>query len=270
MNVQQPDLGQEVIDRLSRDYGSLGRAVAEYRKIANGLPDLTDKPSHDAYVDLIAKIRSSYKHIESVRVQEKDPYLRQERAVDGFFSPVLIALEKLGKSLSSSVTDYLKKIEAEERRVREAAAAAARVEAERLRREQEEAERRARETARKAAEAQALEDRLARRAVEAAAAQAAAAQRAAADAEAHAMAARAAAEVHPADLARTRSDVGTLSTLQTVWTFEVEDYDIIPLDQLRAYIPREIIDKALRQAVKIGVRKLPGVRFFETSKAMIR
>jgi hypothetical protein len=179
--------------------------------------------------------------------------------VDGFFTPVLTALEKLQKALTADVKAYLDHVADMERRAREKAAAEARAEEERLRRE-------AAEAARKAAEAD-RRDRAAALAAQAAADQAA---RDAAQAQARTAEAEVHARATPANLARTRSDVGTLSTLQSVWTHEVEDYDVIPLDQLRAYIPRETIDRAIRQAVKMGVRKLPGVRIFETSKAMIR
>ena len=79
-----------------------------------------------------------------------------------------------------------------------------------------------------------------------------------------------AAEAKPADMARTRGDLGSVSTLRTVWDFEVADYAAIPLDLIRPYLARADIDKAIRGAVRSGLRELKGVRIFENSTAVVR
>jgi len=60
-----------------------------------------------------------------------------------------------------------------------------------------------------------------------------------------------------------RSEMGAVSA-KKVWDFEIEDADKIP----RAFmIPNE---KAIRAAVKAGVRSLPGVRIFQREGLSVR
>ena len=73
-----------------------------------------------------------------------------------------------------------------------------------------------------------------------------------------------------ADLSRQRTASGALATAKTEWVFEITDYDAIPLDKLRSYIKRDAIEAAIRMAIKMGNRELPGVRIFEDVKALIR
>ena len=48
-------------------------------------------------------------------------------------------------------------------------------------------------------------------------------------------------------------------TVKKSWDFEVENINLIPLE----YIKREIKGTAVREAIKNGVREIPGVRIFE-------
>lgn len=73
-----------------------------------------------------------------------------------------------------------------------------------------------------------------------------------------------------ADLARTRSDLGTVGTLAQSVKFRIDDASKIPLERLRGYITHEqlevIVGKYVREhgrdAVKLGVQLLPGVTVY--------
>lgn len=254
----QPDVAKEILDRLDVDYANLPALVIEYEDAAKNLPQkVDDKTSHDTCADLVAKMRGSFKHIEATRVTEKEPFLKSERAIDGFFDPLKQRLEALAKILTRRVQVYLDQKANEERQAREAEARKAREEAEWLRREQADRERLAEESRRRDHREQHL------KVADEAAGQAA-------TAEAQADEADRAAEAKPADLARTRSDKGTLSTLKAEWTHATEDLDLVPLETLRPYIPVDVIEKAIKSYVRMGGRQLPGVRIYETNKAVIR
>lgn len=253
-----PDPGPAIIARLADEYPHIPQAIADYETAIGALPDqVQSKADHDAYVDLISKIKATGKSVEASRVAEKDPFLRSERAVDGFFQPLNTTLSGLITALSRKVKVYLDDIEEQKRR---------------------EARRLAEEERRKAAELRAAEEERRRRAEEAAREATKAKHNAVADVlgeeadrqSAIAAAAEKKAEVKPAELARTRSDQGTLSTLRSHWTFEVEDWDGIDLNVLRPYLKRDAVEAAIRSAVKIGLRDLSGVRIFQDTGLSVR
>jgi len=247
-----------ILAQLQVDFANTVANVAELENAAAGLPEkIASKEDHDAIADMIKTIRDAGKGIDGSREAEKSPYLLGGAAVDGFFKPLVQRLTVASDILYGRLQTYLREKAAEERRQREEAAAKAAAEAARKRREED--------AAREAAEAARRADYRARH--EARAAQAA---QDADNAEGRARAAELDALVKPAELARTRSDQGALSTLKSEWTFTVDDYDAIPLDKLRPYITRENIEKAIRQFVKNGNRELAGVNIFQTEKATVR
>jgi hypothetical protein len=69
---------------------------------------------------------------------------------------------------------------------------------------------------------------------------------------------------------RVRGDFGSIATLQHRWTFEVTDYAKVNYILLGAYLDRAAIDKAIRAAIKNGVREVAGVRIFKEEKAVVR
>ncbi len=254
-----PDPAPAIIGRLTQDYRHFASNVSEHQDAAAEIPaELDTQEDHDKAADLVATMRGTFKAIEAARVSEKDPFLKSERAVDGYFNPLTERLTSTAKDLAARVKLWLDaKADAERRRRQEEAAAAQR-EAERLRAEQHK-----REEA--AAEATRRDRKLAHEA------KAATAGFAADNAEAAANAKQAEADVKPAALARTRTeDRGTLSTLKSEWQNTIEDYEAIPLDKLRPYIKREIVEAAIKRFVAMGGRELAGVHIFEGTKAVIR
>ena len=64
-------------------------------------------------------------------------------------------------------------------------------------------------------------------------------------------------EVAPSTPAATvRSSIGT-ATVRKVWTFELTDQQLVP----RAYL--SVNEPAIREAVRAGVREIPGVRIYQ-------
>ena len=190
--------------------------------------------------------------------------------------------------------------EREERHARELAAAEARARDEESKRRrsdenrakaQQEAERLRREAAerieRERAEAEARAKRdaeEAERRAEAAREEARQAEAAAADerrraeeAEAARIKAEREALAKPADMSRTRSDVGSVSTLRRTWEYAIVDRDALDLNQLRTYFAAEAIDKAIRAAIRNGIRPdaegnqpLAGIRIYSSNEATVR
>jgi hypothetical protein len=69
---------------------------------------------------------------------------------------------------------------------------------------------------------------------------------------------------------RVRGDFGSIATLQHRWEFEVPDYTKVDYRILGAYLGREEIDKAIRAAIRAGVREIGGVKIVKTEKAVTR
>lgn len=260
----RPDYAKTIAAQFPIDFGYLARAVEALESEAAGLPTtITDRDDHDRIVDKIAAIRTEIIRIEKTRVGEKDPYLRAERAVDGFFTPLLDRLEALSNpkkgSLNAIVTAYLRKLEEDRKREEQRRANEARAEAERLRRIEE-------DKARALAEAKRAETKEKRDA------ELREAARLTEEANNRATVLESAAAAPPPVSTKMRTDRGSLSSLKKEWTFDVEDYAAIDLNLIRPYLSPETIDKALKEFAKRNHDRIavPGVRFFETDSSQIR
>lgn len=200
------------------------------------LPAIEDDATAGKAADFVKLIGANVKKAEDQRKAAKEPLLAAGKELDGAYKAVTDPLAALKARVEAKVGAYLRDKEAKARAVREAAERAAR----------EEAERRAAamQTEQDLAQAEAAEET--------------------------AQAAAQAAAVKPAELARTRSEYGAVGTLRTEWTFEVTDAKALDLEALRSYLPADAIEKAMRAAIRAGVREIKGARIFETSKAVIR
>lgn len=249
-----------VAERLAEDYSALIDAVDALALRANKAPKgIEDDDAMAPVSSLVKEISATSKRVEKLRVDEKEPYLKAGREVDGFFKTLTDRLDRMHRNLNARITDYLREKAMAERRARE--------EEERRRREEE---RRAAEEAERAMrEAQAAEAAARMVDAERALAEAVQADQRAKDARVDAMLAEQAAAAKPADLARTRT-ADTLSTLRREWVFEIEDLSAVPLEALRPYIARDAIEKAVRGFVRVGGRQLAGVRIYENETAVVR
>lgn len=89
-----------------------------------------------------------------------------------------------------------------------------------------------------------------------------------ADAEAEEAAGRS--RVKAADLARTRSDYGSVSTIQEVWAFKDLNREKLDLKMLRNFIPIDALEQAVRAAIKAGIHNIKGVTIYQTTAGQVR
>lgn len=233
-------------ERLTEQYADMLKRADELIAAAARVPACDSDEIAGKIGDFTKQVTAHVKLIEGTRVQEKEPYLASGRTVDGFFGTLKDRLDKSLKPVRDKLSAYLRAKE------------------EQARREAQEAARRQREEA----------DRLAREALEAEAArnvtsstlmdQAAAVETQAAQAEAKIEAAK------PADFARTRGDLGSVSTLVRRWTWRDLDRATLDLEALRYHLPADALEKAVRSAIKAGTRELRGVFIFEEETASVR
>lgn len=234
-------------DLLTDSHSALIHRVTQLNAAFSRAPETVgDDDTQGKMGDYIKALTSCTKALEAARVAEKEPFLSASREVDGFFKQFTDGLGKIKATIERRVTVYLTAKAAEERRRREAV------------------EREAREAANKAlAEAQAAEAANRKAEADVALDRATAAEAVAAKAEQ-------AVYAKPAEMARTRGEMGSLSTLRTTWEAEIIDTAKIPLETIRAFIPRDAIEKGVKGFVRAGGRELSGVRIFEQSTAVVR
>lgn len=297
---------------LEADNTDLTERTAELLAGFDRAPEVIDSEEMAGKMsDFIAQIGKCVKNAEAKRVDVKAGPLTAGRLIDGFFQKsILDKLAPAKTKLLARLTAWEQKKAAEERRKREEverAARAAAAEAERVAREEaervaavERAEREKAEKERLAAEAaqrerekamknekdmaKAIElaeenkrleternERLAREqserdaqakiAADEAATKRALADKAAADAVAKA-----------STMHTTRGDMGSSSSLRTVWVARIENFDDMDLNKIRDFIATDAIQKALNAYVKLHKDKKPlaGVQFAEETAAVVR
>jgi len=216
-----------------------------------------DDDTANKVADAIKACAAFGKNANAARVAAKEPHLAAGRAVDGWFAALADPVEKLKARLSALLTDYQKRVAAAERARREAEAAE-------LRRQQQEAERQAREAraaARKAEAGKAAAEQQARDA------------KAAADkAKAEAEKAHAAATEKPAEMSRSRSDLGTTASLRRVWRHKVDNVELVP----RSFLT--VDHAAIAAFIKASTDKvthecratIPGVTIYPDDQSVVR
>lgn len=234
---------------LAENYSGLTQEVEAIADKANGAPKkVTSEDDLTKVGDIVKDVRQLAKRIDQARVAQKEPYLQGGRDVDAFFKVLTERLDRIATALQDRATVYQREKAAEERRKREE-------EARRLREEEE----RQREIARKAEEANRNKT-------------AAKHEDKAEEIATRAAEVEAAAQASAADLTRVRSMSGTVATARTEWSFEITDFNEIPLEILRPYLARADVEKAIRTFVRVNKNSLvlPGVRIFEDVKASFR
>lgn len=237
-------------DRLAEDSAALLARRDELLDGATRVPaTIGDDETAGKVADFIKLTTACMKNAEATRVARKEPFLESGRIVDAFYKAVTDPLDKMKRGIEGRLTVWQRAKAEEERRVRA------------------EAERVAREAAEAAAEAARLAERAAndeaqlQRAIEAA--------ERAKQAQADAVVAERAATVKPAELSRTRGEVGAVASLRTFWDFTDLDRDTLDLEALRQHVPADALEKAVRSYVKAGGRQLRGVRIFENTATRV-
>jgi len=123
-------------DRLAEDYSQLVAEVEALAQRANAAPEVVNDDAEQGVIGNLAKdVTKTAKNIEARRVDEKEPFLKAGREVDGFFQPLKVRLDRIASAMEIRGRDYLNRKAAAERRVREEEERKRR-EAERLAREE--------------------------------------------------------------------------------------------------------------------------------------
>lgn len=251
-----PDFARQEVDRLEQDYALVAKTADDLIAEAEPLPaEIPDDDGKGVVVDLIKRMRDTAARAEALRVTEKEPHFRRGQGVDQFFFRIIDRLarrdrknrEGVADTLQSRLTRYdTRKLEEERARLR----------------------RIAEEEARKAREAKAEEDRKTREAEEkrlaaerarkpetkeVKAAEAEQAEIAASDAAVETQIADRAAEeayvgtlAKPADLMRTRTQGGTLSTVARENYAEIVDASKLDVAKLWPFVSLDAKEKALK------------------------
>lgn len=261
-------------DRLSEDYGELGRATSGLLESARSLGETVENERElEGFSNVIVAMRDAGARAEAARIAEKEPYLRGGQAVDGFFSSIKERLAKAQSVLQRRVDAYQqRKRDAERERLRlvreeqERIARETREREERARREAEEA-RLAAERARKP-ETIAVKSATAQAAEQEAAAAAAAASTAASEAEA----ARIDTLRPSADLVRERFEGGRVVTGQDVGYAEIVDADKLDAVALWPFVHIKAKQVALNAWAKANGhnKQMPGAEIGFRFKAPVR
>lgn len=223
---------------------------------------ITDEDSQSRAVEMAGQVKRLGKAIEAARVQfvaAPNDYVKQ---VNGLGKGILAKLENIERGLKAKMNEYAFRVE-QERRKAEAAARQAAIEAQR---KIDEEARLAREAAEKeAAEARARAEEAAKAGDSDAArlAEIAKAEEAKAQVVAEMPVVQVEAPVIPKASGPVRTAAGTASVRKR-WEFGITDPTAIPREYL------VVDEKKLREAIKAGVRSIPGVNIFETSDIAIR
>ncbi len=234
-------------ETMAERYGSVFAALNPLADLADEAPETITSADELAKVsDIVRAARKLFNEVEEIRTREKQTFLDGGKEVDGFFGMKKDAIKRVAAAMQRRADAY----QAEVDRL-------ARVDAARKAKEaQEEADRQ-----RAIAEAEAARNRP----------QAAAKhEERAAEAQRTAETAAATTQASAADVTRIRTESGTTSAT-TEWLFEIEDYSKVDLNAVRAYIPRERVELAIRGFIKVNrdTQALAGVRIFPKIKARI-
>jgi len=191
---------------------------------------ITDAASAEVAVELASRAKKAVKQIESARKSFVEKPKQYAKEVDGLAKFFATKLEAIASVVGEKHAQFQRKQEEERRRLEEEA----RKEAERLRKAAE-------EEARKAAEE--------------------------AKANGEEPPAPVQVEITAPAVPKTdnvvRSQAGTAHVRQD-WKFAIENVAAVPREYLM------VDERAIREAVKNGVREIPGVRVFQETKTVFR
>lgn len=246
----RPDPIAVLRDELEAESQTLLRRRDQLMDARERVPPIDSDDAVKQVSDYIRQISECIKTAEGARVGRKEPFLASGRAVDGFFKGITDPLDKLKSEVQRRLTTYQREKEARERREREERAAEAR-------RQADAAAAAAREAERQMQSERDLKEALVRQQE---------AERAAADATR----AEKEAVAKPADLVRTRGDMGAVATLRSEWTFADLSREEIDLERLRQHLSIDALERAVRSFIKAGGRELRGVRIYEDHKSVVR
>lgn len=244
-NSGEIDEATRIRENLAEKHAALAVRRDQLLEAEGRVPEIGDDDQAGKVGDLVRLITAAVQAAELARKTEKEPHMAAARTVDGFFGAISEPLAGLKTRVGRRLTAYLTAKAERERRAREEEASRLRAEAEKQ----------------AAAAAQ----------VEAAAPAAAAiVMEQAIATEVQAAQASRAAAAKPAELSRTRGEVGSVASLKSRWVGEVTDRAALDVSALAPYIPAAALQTALNGAIKAGVREIRGCRIFQEQTAAVR
>jgi hypothetical protein len=212
---------------------------------------ITDVETKKSMSDFEVQIAGAMKNGKGRRESDKAPVLEAGRMIDGFYNAgIRDPLQEAKAEINNRITAFDVEQEKAERKRREEEAAKERAAA-------EAAEKAAEEAAAKVEDDEGLNTAIA-------------AEEAATDALNAAAEATENADAAAADISRTRSQAGTVSSLRTTWKGELTDRDTLDLEALRSHIPEAALKSAINAFVKAGGRELSGARIYEHKQSVSR
>lgn len=237
---------EQIAANLKEKHPKLVARSAELGLVLERLPAAAeDLDTAERLSETVRQCTTFLKASEATRVEEKEPYLMGERAVDGFFKNLATGVQKTKERAERVRSAYDIAVEERERK--------------RLKEEADKAAQEARDAAAKAVTARGQEQ--------------------AAVAEERAEQAQQATKATSADLTRTRTGSGVTTSLKTEWRHEVTDAKKVPK---RYMVPS---DSLIRDAVKAATNKdassnslvdaegnslIPGVRIYKHRFSQVR
>lgn len=254
MGHNNPPSDLEVFrERLAEATAPIRKRVAELIAAFSRVPlDFSDPTNVQRCTDFVAQCKAALKAAEEKRKELKKPLDDQAKAVQDTFKTMVDQLEKPMKDLEAKLGDYAaqqrRAAELKAKQEREAAKAEAR-------KKQEEAEAQARAAQVAAAQAKTAEeaDRAAQQMAKAIETQQAA--------ETAQQTAEKAGRVEKTKLS---GEYGSTGYASKRWTFEVENLADVP----RHYMT--IDETAIREAIKSGIRDIPGLRIYQDEKFTVK
>jgi len=247
-----PPTDEELIrERLSMDYGSLIERQAELLEGVPNVPEVIETEEDcEKVADYLKQMKIAAKEADGFRADEKEPHNLAGKTIQAWF-------KDLGNPLTAYVTKFTFRIKtyhdkklAVERIKREEAEHIARAEA-------EEAAKKAREAEEAASNDETLAD---------AVIAAEAAGKAQKDADKATKAASASSNV----ITKVKSASGVTTSMSTFMNFRNLNMATIDLDVLRPFISQDVIEKAIRAAIRNEIRNINGVEIFEDTRSRVR
>lgn len=280
---EEQDFGASTLAYLQDEYRDIERTTTDLLAEARELPErVADDGQLGIFASLIKRLRDTASRAEGLRVKETEPYLRAQNSINAFFFGIQDRLRrrsgqrnaKAGAAdiLQARVDEYqqekLRREQAERDRIaREERRKAEAAENERRRLAEEAAEKKAAAERARKAETQAAKIAAAEKATE----EAAVAAAAAATAVEHAQEAHINTLAKPADMVRTRTE-GAMVTMAKEKYALVVDESKLDKAALWPFIPIAAKEQALRAWAKTtGHRQqMEGAEIGERNKSVVR
>jgi len=224
-------------DNLAEKYRPLVLRMDEILATSATWLEVSDEEEAKQVSDVRKGFQALIKEFDSLRLNEKAPWQGLAKVVDGFFMPKFDKLSMELRRINGLALDWANKKEAAARaELERLAQVQRRLAEEALERQRAEAEKRSRQFANPNQPPPAPD-------YDAAVAAAASAVEAANKADKAALA-------RPAELARVRGDLGSVTSPKRRWTGEVTDRQTLDLEALRLHLSLEDLNKAVRSWVK--------------------